>query len=177
MSNNEVIINQKEHTDIYDWLSVNVMNYKEDQKHYTLTSEGKINVYWNLLLHDDVTQIKYPFGYVKGDFDCSICRINSLIGVPEKIDGYFGCENCKKIISFIGFPKIINKAIQFDGNNFSNDPKYKEKYKLYLAMWLELFESVNNEERLEYINSYKYKTDIYNQNPIIPVEIMKEYGF
>jgi hypothetical protein len=222
MEKEGVVITQEQHPDIYNWLSENVKYYEEYQNQYTLTSEGKINAYWNLLLHDDVTQIKYPFGYVKGNFDCSKCKklqslicapkevggrfccsecrsLTSLIGVPEKVGGYFNCYNCdsitsligapekiegsfhcgdcRSLTSLIGLPKHINGEFLFRYNNFSNNPKYKEEYKLYLAMWLELFESVNNEERLEYINSYKNKTDVYNEKTIIPIEILKEYGF
>jgi hypothetical protein len=178
MSNNEVIINQKEHTDIYDWLSKNVYDYENEQKHYTLTKDKKINAYCDVFLKKNVSGIKYPFGAVNGCFcmDSSF-SLKSFIGSPETVDGYFSCDSCKDLTSLIGFPKIINTDIYLGYNKFSNNPKYKEEYKLYLAMWLELLESVTNKEREEYITNYKDKVDKDFGKPIIPIEILKEYGF
>jgi hypothetical protein len=175
------IITRGKHYGIYDWLKYNVWYYQRDKKHYTLTSDCKINAYCDVLLYDDVTQIKYPFGCVNGFFNCGYNGIlTSLINSPEKIVWSFDCCRCANLISFKGFPKYIEKDFLFSdnqGNRFSNNPSKKEKYKLYLAMWLELFESITNEERKEYITNYKNKADGNSNYLIIPIEILKEYGF
>jgi hypothetical protein len=178
MSNNDVIITREQHPDIYEWLFKNTKNNIMYHDLYTLTSEGKINAYCEVYLYDYVKQIKHPFSYVKGDFSCRGCEnLTSIINSPEKVGGSFHCGGFHSLTSFKGFPKHIKGYITFSNNLFSNNPKYKEQYKLYLAMWLELLESVNNEERLEYITNYKDKVDSDSNKPIIPIEILKEYGF
>jgi hypothetical protein len=176
MNANEKLINKKDHPDVYKWLSENIESYENKMEYFTLTSEGKINAYCYVRLVNDITQIKYPFGYVEDDFNCHDCNnLKSLINSPEKVGWSFSCSFCYKLTSFIGFPKYIKGIIDFGYTNFSNDPQYKDQYKLYLAMWLELLESVTNEERLEYIKNYKDKKS--RGESIIPIEILKEYGF
>jgi hypothetical protein len=201
MEKEGVIITREQHPEIYEWLSENVYNYKKYQKHYTLTSDGKINAYCDVKLYYTVTQIKYPFGYVKGLFSCNGCTdLTSLIGAPKEVESSFSCNGCEKltsligsptevgksyiysdcsqITSLIGFPKYIKLNIALGRNGFTNNSSYKKRdYRFYIAMWLELLESVTNKEREIYVKSYKDKVDWDNKQPIIPIEILKEYGF
>ena len=41
-------------------------------------------------------------------------------------------------------------------------------YKIYLAMWLEMFDSVTEKERWEYINEFKGKIDVDSGYSVIP---------
>ena len=67
-------------------------------KNYTINSKGEIDVdgYVNLF-NKDFKELPYKFGKVNGTFDLS-CNPNltSLKNCPNKVEGYFWCEDCKR---------------------------------------------------------------------------------
>ncbi len=55
---------------------------------------------------------------IKGDFNCSGCKLTSLENGPQIVDGYYGF-NRNLITNFNGFPKDFKKMVFYDGNPVS----------------------------------------------------------
>jgi hypothetical protein len=77
---------------------------------------------------DNLTNELFKFGVVDGNFNCSFCKITSLVGAPKEVKFFdcsycqnltslegapekadtFSCKSCGKLSSLMGAPEIVN---------------------------------------------------------------------
>ena len=71
-------------------------------------SEGLrgVDVYCDVKIPHDWTEMLVKFNYVCGNFDCSRTSITSLEGAPREVGGDFWCSNTK-ITSLEGCPREV----------------------------------------------------------------------
>ena len=137
-----------------------------------------VNLIFNLnnAIRNNLAYIKYSYNTVNF-FEISLNKFFFLINCPKEIKGDFNCCRSLNILSFKGFPKKVEgKTDVYVGIEEQYSVKHKEldKYKVYLAMLLELFDSITEEERWKYINEFKNKMN-YGES-LIPKEILLEFG-
>ena len=97
---------------IIDWIKENYHDCKItfDKKQ---TRDGKyiVNSISNVIIKNDdlehLTNGQFVWGIVKGLFDCSESKIQSLEGAPVKVGQSFDCSDCKSLKSLKGVPKEV----------------------------------------------------------------------
>ena len=83
-----------------------------------ITDKGVVNVYGDVGLANQISELPVSFGIVHGDFDCNFNALASLVGSPDHVDGSFNCEN-NQLTSLQGAPRYVLYDFDCSANNLS----------------------------------------------------------
>jgi len=83
-----------------------------------ITDEGVVNVYGDVGLANQISELPVSFGIVHGDFDCNFNALASLVGSPDHVDGSFICNN-NQLTSLQGAPRYVLYDFDCSENNLS----------------------------------------------------------
>jgi len=83
-----------------------------------ITDKGVVNVYGDVGLANQMSELPVSFGLVKGDFDCNFNALTSLVGSPNHVDGSFICDN-NQLTSLQGAPRYVLYDFDCRDNNLS----------------------------------------------------------
>ena len=146
--------NKKE---IEEWLNkYHIKNYEliaDDKYGYVVNVDSNVD-----LTGDDLKSIDVKFNIIKGYFDCSCNRLQSLVGCPEIVNGTFYCyyNNLK---SLDGCPKLVkgnlwcnNNELNMEGLKYLINSEIKDNYiNLNGNKELVEFQEMNNVEEIKKI--------------------------
>ena len=79
---------------------------------FTIDVDGDVYLYKKDLKEFPVY---IQFGFVAGDFDCSINKLTSLRGVPKEVGGLFDCSY-NKLTTLEGSPKEVGGYFNCNNN-------------------------------------------------------------
>lgn len=87
---------------------------------YTVNNDGTVDVDGDVELYNiGLEKIPLKFREVKGEFTCSMNKLESLEGCPEIVGGRFYC-NRNELTSLVGGPKSVNGNYSFEHNNVTS---------------------------------------------------------
>ena len=83
----------------------NIMS-KLTKAKYVINKDGSVDVYGDVKIPNEMTEIPIQFGMVSGNFNCSAIEITSIKGAPREVGGVFSCSYTN-ITSLEGAPREV----------------------------------------------------------------------
>ena len=90
-------------------------------KYYTFNDDGTMDIHQNDTQLDlkNFTHFPYRFGKIKGNFDCSHNKLESLDGAPSKVGGKFYCHN-NRLTDLAGGPSEVGSDYDCSHNELTS---------------------------------------------------------
>lgn len=89
-------------------------------ENYSISEDGSVCVNGTVdISFKGLTEIPVQFGVVKGDFNCSNNKLESLAGAPQSVGVSFFCHS-NRLASLAGGPDYVGKAYVCKGNRLTS---------------------------------------------------------
>jgi hypothetical protein len=89
-------------------------------ENYSISDDGTVDVNGTVdISFKNLTGIPVRFGIVRGDFNCSNNKLESLSGSPEKVGVSFFCHR-NRLISLDSAPRVVGKAFICRSNKLTS---------------------------------------------------------